>query len=281
MASPWPHAVATVRRSVDAFNMRDTAAALDGLSPDSLIVPVPNYTPAGAIYRGRTGAESYFRTVLAETPDAGRPATGDLRALFEKAPAPTVVLDDNARILDANAAACALFGLGAQRLRGRNVFEFVAAESVGRATEFWRAALARGQGEDELPLVSHTGERHPVVEVRARADVAGGRHMAVLITERRRGAKAGAARLTPREREVFRLLAAGLTARGIGDRLGISPNTVRTHVQNGTVKLEARSRVQAVAVAVALGEIDVAADGRLLDSTYVQTPTRPSSSAPA
>jgi len=42
----------------------------------------------------------------------------------------------------------------------------------------------------------------------------------------------GLAALTGREREVLELMAAGLTDRGIGERLGVSPKTVGTHVQH-------------------------------------------------
>ncbi len=57
-------------------------------------------------------------------------------------------------------------------------------------------------------------------------------------------------RLSPREHEVLGLLADGLTGQGIANRLYLSPETVRTHVRNATNKLGARTRVQAVALAV-------------------------------
>jgi DNA-binding NarL/FixJ family response regulator len=56
--------------------------------------------------------------------------------------------------------------------------------------------------------------------------------------------------LTAREREVLRLLAAGLTNELIGGELGISPQTVRTHVQKAIEKLGATTRTQAVATAL-------------------------------
>jgi DNA-binding NarL/FixJ family response regulator len=57
-------------------------------------------------------------------------------------------------------------------------------------------------------------------------------------------------RLTPREREVLRLLADGNTNERIGEALSISPQTVRTHVQKAMEKLGAQTRVQAVATAL-------------------------------
>jgi DNA-binding NarL/FixJ family response regulator len=57
-------------------------------------------------------------------------------------------------------------------------------------------------------------------------------------------------KLTPREREVLRLIAAGLGNEEIGTRLFISPQTVRTHVGKAMQKLDARSRTEAVALAL-------------------------------
>jgi two-component system NarL family response regulator len=56
--------------------------------------------------------------------------------------------------------------------------------------------------------------------------------------------------LTPRERDVLRLLADGKTNEEIGAALTISPQTVRTHVQKAMEKLGATTRVQAVATAL-------------------------------
>ncbi|HET7571222.1 MAG TPA: response regulator transcription factor [Gaiellaceae bacterium] len=56
--------------------------------------------------------------------------------------------------------------------------------------------------------------------------------------------------LTRREREVLTLLAEGLNYEGIGERLSISPETVRTHVQKAMARLGASTRTQAVAAAL-------------------------------
>jgi len=55
--------------------------------------------------------------------------------------------------------------------------------------------------------------------------------------------------LTRREREVLRLLAAGIAQDDIASRLFISPKTVATHIQRVLGKLSVHSRAQAVAVA--------------------------------
>jgi DNA-binding NarL/FixJ family response regulator len=68
--------------------------------------------------------------------------------------------------------------------------------------------------------------------------------------------------LSPREREIMHQMAEGLTAEAIGATLGVSIETVRTHVRNVVRKLEARNRVHAIAVALERGEIALDADRR-------------------
>ena len=60
----------------------------------------------------------------------------------------------------------------------------------------------------------------------------------------------GTGRLTTREREVLRLAAEGLSSEKIGERLFLSPQTVRGHVGNAMGKLQAHTRTQAVATAL-------------------------------
>jgi len=56
--------------------------------------------------------------------------------------------------------------------------------------------------------------------------------------------------LSPREREVLRMLAEGGSYAEIGSTLFLSPDTVRAHAQRAMTKLGARTRTQAVAVAM-------------------------------
>jgi DNA-binding CsgD family transcriptional regulator len=59
--------------------------------------------------------------------------------------------------------------------------------------------------------------------------------------------------LTPREVEVLALLAAGQANKEIARALGVSPNTVKTHLARLYEKLGATSRTAAIAQARALG----------------------------
>lgn len=64
-------------------------------------------------------------------------------------------------------------------------------------------------------------------------------------------------KLTPRELEVLALMARGLDNRAIAHRLVLSYATVRGHVQNILSKLDAHSKLEAVARAVEYGLLDL------------------------
>jgi len=59
----------------------------------------------------------------------------------------------------------------------------------------------------------------------------------------------GTGPLTPRETEVLKLLASGANTKIAAQRLGVSPSTIRNHVQNMFMKLGVHSRLEAVAYA--------------------------------
>jgi DNA-binding NarL/FixJ family response regulator len=64
---------------------------------------------------------------------------------------------------------------------------------------------------------------------------------------------AGIDELSPRELEVFRLLATGMSNREIAARLVVGETTVKTHVTRILTKLQVRDRVQAVVLAYDTG----------------------------
>jgi DNA-binding CsgD family transcriptional regulator len=71
-------------------------------------------------------------------------------------------------------------------------------------------------------------------------------------------------RLTPREQQVMALLLAGLGADAMAGRLGISANTVRTHLQNVLARLGVNSRAEAAAWALRAGLEPAAVDAEAI-----------------
>ena len=70
------------------------------------------------------------------------------------------------------------------------------------------------------------------------------------------GARTGAPALTPRQLEVLRAVARGLTDKEIARELSLSPRTVEMHVARALAALECANRAQAVGKAKGLGILD-------------------------
>ncbi len=63
--------------------------------------------------------------------------------------------------------------------------------------------------------------------------------------------------LSERELHVIAEIALGHSLETIGDRLHLSPHTVRTHLRNTMRKLGAQTRAHAVAIAITEGAIQI------------------------
>lgn len=62
-------------------------------------------------------------------------------------------------------------------------------------------------------------------------------------------------RLTPRELDILQLIADGVSSDQIAPTLGVSPHTLRTHLQNVLTKLKVHSKLDAVVLAIRHGKI--------------------------
>jgi PAS domain S-box-containing protein len=135
--------------------------------------------------------------------------------------------------------------MGLQRPDGGTRWVRVSARPIGRSvlTSLLDITALRNAEEDAATLASRlNGDRRP-----KGANGNGNGH--------KPGKGKGTGVLSPREHQVVELLAAGNTGEEVAERLGISPATVRVHVRNATGKLGASTRTQAVAIAVARGEV--------------------------
>jgi len=70
------------------------------------------------------------------------------------------------------------------------------------------------------------------------------------------GRDAGAALLSARETQILQKVAYGATTKEIAEGLGISPHTVKTHLERIFEKLDVNDRAEAVAIAIRKGLID-------------------------
>lgn len=86
--------------------------------------------------------------------------------------------------------------------------------------------------------------------------------LARLLPKLRRDYRGVGSTLTEREREVLSLLAQGSQNSAVADQLFLSVNTVRKHVQSILSKLGAHSKLEAVAIAVREGILDLGDDSR-------------------
>lgn len=189
-------------------------------------------------------------------------------------PEPAFLVD--IEITEWSTAAAELLGITARSAVGRRCYDVVRGrlpdgEPVCRSGCPYLAGLAEDRGVapfdmDVTPRRRGSGvpPQRKLVEIRhvALRPEAGGHplmlHLLHDVTLPRRRERMGrrveaiedggpiSARLTKRETDVFRLMAAGLSAREIADRLGIRHGTARNHVQQILEKLGARSRVDAV-----------------------------------
>jgi DNA-binding CsgD family transcriptional regulator len=172
-----------------------------------------------------------------------------------------LLVDDRRLVVSANDACLRLLSRPRTAVAGQPLRTFVRGGEQRPEPE-WMALLATGRFSGETELVRADGTPVAVQWGASAAEVTGRRLVlfVALGTSRwgrrfRRdvGDEDPDDELTPREREVVRLVALGGTAREIGDELHISHDTVRTHVRNAMEKLHARSRAHLVAKALARG----------------------------
>ena len=104
-----------------------------------------------------------------------------------------------------------------------------------------RAAKAAAEGEVLIEPATLSRLLHQVTKER----------------EERREVQVLFAKLSDREWEILRLLAQGRRNEDIAAALFISPQTVQTHVRNVLGKLGVHSKLEAVALAVKHGQIEV------------------------
>jgi DNA-binding CsgD family transcriptional regulator len=185
----------------------------------------------------------------------------DLWTFFDSAPVALMAADDDRQIVRTNALWCDLTRVEPEKAVGARIDDLLAQESRPGIELRWRDLLATGLATARLVLLRPDGSRL-AVRYGGFANVLAGVHVAAFFAEPGQDGRTGrpprarrAGQLTRREQESLRLVAMGMTTTAAAEQLGISPETVRTHVRNAMNKLGARTRAQAIAVAMRDGEI--------------------------
>jgi DNA-binding CsgD family transcriptional regulator len=190
----------------------------------------------------------------------GDRVAGSARALL--------VVDDDCICVEVSLGACRMLGAGRSELVGREVTALLEPESRERFAHVWRAFRSGGGHAEPFALEAPA----TVVDVAATvtAEVLPSRHLITLdpaseaaaadapertVRERRFAESPRGRTPSARECEVLALLAGGRTDTQIAELLELSPATVQTHVRNAKAKLGARTRAQAVAIALQRGLI--------------------------
>jgi DNA-binding CsgD family transcriptional regulator len=186
---------------------------------------------------------------------------GVLWNFFDTAPVALLAADDERRIVRVNRRWCDLTGYDADSATAMRIDDLLAPESRPGIEMRWSDLLATGLATARI-VVLRPDHVRVAIRYGGFANVMDGVHVAACLAEPGQDARAlrpararRAGQLTRREQESLRLVAMGMTTTTAADQLGISPETVRTHVRNAMNKLGARTRAQAIAVAMRDGEI--------------------------
>ena len=177
---------------------------------------------------------------------------------FKRSSNAMLLLDERRCHVEVNGAYLALLGHRRQALIGRPVYKFVVGGPALTADE-WRVMIKQDQFDGAADLWRADGGQVRVQFAGHPEVVTGRRLILVVATNTARGGRRmqddavqaeGPESLTPREREIVRLMALGRNGPEIAAELHLSHNTVRTHARNAMNKLGARSRAQLVAMSL-------------------------------
>jgi PAS domain S-box-containing protein len=191
-------------------------------------------------------------------------------SIFEQSRIPMALVDRNRRYVSVNDAVIKLYRYPREQVVGHRAGRTAIDEEPAIADARWEQLVRTDELYGE-GVVAHADGTHMDVSYAAHATTVGDRWLALIVTlsarfrpdgpELLRATDIGSrsdkpSKLTNREREVVRLVALGSSTRGIAADLGLSFETVRTHVRNAMAKTGAHTRAQLVALLLADGLIE-------------------------
>jgi PAS domain S-box-containing protein len=183
----------------------------------------------------------------------------DLR-LVDSLVVPASLHDVDGRFVHMNAAAERASGLSNDQLLGHHFTEPLHPNARESVSEQFRRAVECGEPTDfETVFVDGSGQLRGVraqhLPLRSGDSIVG--VLILAFAARRHPSQAAGAeaqpRLTPRQREILDLVAAGLSTSEMAERLTISTETVRNHLRSVFKELDVHTRLEAIVTARRLG----------------------------
>jgi PAS domain S-box-containing protein len=186
------------------------------------------------------------------------------RLIFERSRMAFVIVDDNLAIVDANESAATLTGHTRTALKTMHATELWLPAERLQAVALWERAMRSGTLVGSRRLLTKDGGTVPV-KYSVKTQIAPNRNLLVWVPSLKRIPahpeeeiiieSEERSPISRREAQVVTLLALGETGEDAAVSLGISPETVRTHVRNAMEKADARTRAHLVAIALHHGWI--------------------------
>jgi len=186
------------------------------------------------------------------------------RLVFDRSRVAFVIVDDDLRIVDANEPAALLTGHSREALATLKATELWLPGERPEALAAWEQAKRTGNMVGLRRLLTRDGGTVPVRHS-ARTGIAANRNLLVWVPSLRDvpdaprdevvAEPADRTPISRREAQVVTLLALGETGEEAAVSLGISPDTVRTHIRNAMERCGARTRAHLVAIALHHGWI--------------------------
>ena len=193
-------------------------------------------------------------------PDSARGWEGLFWTVFERSRNPMALVDEERRYVEVNPAHTEMFGRARDQIVGTRLEDYTPPGELDRFLSDYESFKRGGDFSGERNYVRPDGS---VVQIRyaACSETVTGRELALLVSQDVADAEhdeaPGTGRdgeaLSPREREVVRLVAMGMTSRQVADELSVSVETVRTHIRNALAKTGTRTRAQLVAQVMGKG----------------------------
>jgi DNA-binding CsgD family transcriptional regulator len=174
----------------------------------------------------------------------------ELEPVLERVTAPGFAIDTRGKVRWQNAAAIELLG----DVRGVSFTVAVAPHDVTRLRRKFLHRITEGGSSDfEATLITGKGTFAPCglssTALHRDGAVVGLFGVITRGPAREHPAPVAPTRLTPRQYEVLQLLAGGAQTDEIAELLHLSRETVRNHIQGVLRRLEAKTRIEAVAIA--------------------------------